>query len=186
MNYYLAHDSETGGIGNDKSLLTAYFGVFDRYFNLVDELDLKLKPDDGIYKVTGQALDINKINLVEHDKVAMSYKEGGSALYRFLNENYKLHGQLTPVGHNGHFDVNMYQTHLVSRGSWEQFVSYRMIDTMTVARFLQDIRVLSPELGISLGNLIKTLDIQVVGNPHEAKYDALATMRVYQKLKELV
>ena len=32
-NFYLCHDSETGGLGLDKSLLTAYFGVFDREFN---------------------------------------------------------------------------------------------------------------------------------------------------------
>ena len=36
---YIAVDTETGGIGSDVSLLTAYIAVLDKQMNIIDELD---------------------------------------------------------------------------------------------------------------------------------------------------
>ena len=87
MTRFLAFDAETGGIGADKALLTLYFIVLNEKFEVLDELDLRIKPNDDIYHVTAEALEINKINLVEHDKVALTDKAAGQVLYPFLEKH---------------------------------------------------------------------------------------------------
>ena len=95
---YLVLDTETGGIGPDVSLLTVYLGVLDENLNLLDELELFLKPNDGIYKTTAEALGINKINLVEHEKKAVTYREGGTLLFQFLQKNSFVFQYIVPAG----------------------------------------------------------------------------------------
>jgi DNA polymerase III alpha subunit (gram-positive type) len=183
---YLALDLETGGLGKEVSLLTGYFCVLDKDFNILDELDLKLIPDDGIYKVQPEALAVNKIDLQELAKEAIPYKKAKTILYTFLSYNaLQAENKLIPLGHNVYFDIEFIQLYLLSLGSWEAQVSYKLLDTMPIARFLQDVGKLSVE-GIGLQNLIEYFDIQVEGNMHEAKYDTLATVELYKKLKELV
>lgn len=106
MFRYIALDVETGGIGLDKSLLTAYFAVMDQNMTILDELYLHTKPDDGIYQVTADALRINGINLVDHESVAITYKEAGQKLYSFLSK-HSAGGQykMIPIGHNVAFDI---------------------------------------------------------------------------------
>lgn len=185
---YIVFDTETGGLGLDTSLLTAWFGVFDAELNLVDELDLRVKPNDGVYLVTGQGLGVNKIDLVEHDKVAITYKEAGTALYNFLVKNkapVEVGGKLIPLGQHVYFDIEFLLAKIISKGSWDNFVTHRVLDTMRIARFLQLIGKLPVE-SVSLTKLVEYFGIKVEGNPHEAKYDALATVEVYKALVALV
>lgn len=77
---YLFFDCETGGIGPDYSLLTCYLLVTDNQFNVIDDLYLYLKPDDGIFKVCAEALNVNRIDLKVHGTKAITYKEGGTKL----------------------------------------------------------------------------------------------------------
>lgn len=86
MSKYLALDCETGGL-EGTSLLSLYCGVYDESFNLLNELELFLRPKDHIYYVTAEGLGINKIDLVEHEKKAIPYAEGGTLLYNFLRTN---------------------------------------------------------------------------------------------------
>lgn len=95
---YIVIDTETGGIGRDVSLLSAYFGVLDENFNLLDELELFVRPDNHIYQVTAEALGINKINLVEHEKKAVTYKEAGTKLFNFIEKNSTVHKYFIPKG----------------------------------------------------------------------------------------
>jgi DNA polymerase III alpha subunit (gram-positive type) len=183
---YLAMDLETGGLGREVSLLTGYFCVLDRDFNATDELELNLIPDDGIYKVQPEGLAVNKIDLVELAKTAVPYKEAKTILYRFLDYNAMMTGdKLIPIGQNVFWDIDVIQNTLLSIGSWESKVSYRVIDTMYIARFLQMAGKLNIEK-VGLQNLIEYFKVEVNGNLHEAKYDTLATVEVYKKLLELV
>ena len=86
MSKYLALDCETGGF-EGTSLLSLYCGVYDESFTLLDELELFLRPKDHIYRVTAEALTINKINLIDHETKAIPYNEGGTLLYEFLKKN---------------------------------------------------------------------------------------------------
>lgn len=184
---YLAFDTETGGLGRDVSLLTAYFAVFNKDFELVSELDLKLIPDDGIYKAQPQALEVNQIDLKALAKEAITYKDAKPQLYNFLQlAKYRDDIEaLIPLGQAIQFDIEKVVDTIISKGSWDNFVSRRVLDTMVIANFLKQIGKLPVE-SVSLGNLVEYFGITVEGNAHEARYDTLATVKVYQALVELV
>lgn len=182
MKYYCVIDLEAGGIGTDKTLLSLYVGILDEKFNLLNELDIKIKPDNGIYILTAKGMEVNKINIVEHDKTAITYKEAGTQLYNFI-KGYSTN-KLIPLGHGVAFDCKFLQNTIISQGSWEKFVSYRTVDTGCIARFLMMIGKLQDCEG-SLESLVKLLGIKLEGNHHEAKFDALASVEVLKKLIEI-
>lgn len=187
---YLVFDVETGGLTEDTSLLTAYFAVFDTKFRKVDELSLSLIPDDGIYKVNPKALAVNYIDLRELGEKAITYKEAKTVLYDFLRSQHSyltaVEDKLTPVGQNIQFDIKRITDNIISEGSWESFVSRRTLDTMVLARFCQLAGKLQGLDSISLSSMVKYFGIEAEGMPHEAKFDALATMEVYRKLRDIL
>jgi hypothetical protein len=186
---YIALDCEMGGIGEDKSLLTAYYGILDSDFNLLDELDLRLIPDDGIYHIDPKGLAICKINLVELYAVAIPYKEGGTKLYNFLQRNWNSgDDKFIPVGHKVAGDI-LQTERLISSGSWDRFCSYRALDTCAITQFLRLTGYLKgAEPTASVDSLAKYFGVtQVVpGQLHEARYDALTTAEILKKLRDLV
>jgi len=194
MDHFIALDIETGGIGDDKSLLTACF-VFckkvagNNQIEIIDSFDLIIKPNDDVYHVTAESLQINRIDLKEHNRQAITEREAGQKLYNVLKNWYTLANstKLIPIGHNVAFDIRRITNTLVSLGSWESFVSYRVIDTCTIAQFLRITGKLPNSLSCSLVNLgdyfrCKPID----GKPHEAKYDVLMTINVLEKLFDYV
>jgi DNA polymerase III epsilon subunit-like protein len=184
---YLAIDVETGGIDNEVSLLEVYLGRFKTDFQLKDELNLKIKPPNGIYNVTAEALAINKINLLEHDAVAQSLDKCKNTLYDFLRGiHFSEKERLIPVGHGVAFDVRKIQNSLISRGSWETFVSYRCLCTSSVARFLLACGMLPTEPSGSLESLVVHYNLQYQGEPHTARADALASVAVFKRMQEQV
>jgi len=177
MNKFICLDTETGGITPGTSLLTAFFGIFDEEFNLVDEIYFSLKPEDDNYVVTAQALEINKINLIEHNKIAILYKDAKTPLYEFLKKNYQGE-KLIPVGHGIYFDVLRIKQHLISQGSWETFVSYKTLDTGVIFNFLKILNIFPNDASGSLDSLLTMLNIPSIGELHNCKIDALQTMSV--------
>lgn len=187
MRLYLPMDNETGGLAEDVSLLSTYLEVVDEKFNVVDSLELYVKPNDGVYRVEAEGLDVNKINLIQHDKVAITYSEAGQLLRNFLVKNSQ-DGKikLIPVGKNVQFDVNGLQKHLLGKKTMDKYVSYRLIDITGIAMGLQIKGKLPPDLGLSLGSLVQYFGIVLAGNAHEAKYDTQVTMLVWKKLLDLL
>lgn len=186
MNFYIGLDTETGGISDDTSLLTAYYGFYqlgNDGFAKLDELDLKIKPNDGIYRVTAEGLGVNKIDIVAHDKVAIFEKMAGQQLYKKLQEWFTISKErLIPVGHNVSFDIRKTTNNLISVGSWETFVSYRTIDTCAIAQFQRIAGKIPDNLSCSLGHLVGYYKVQLDGKSHEAKCDVDTTMKVLENL----
>lgn len=188
MTYlFLPMDNETGGLSEGVSLLSTYLEVVDINLNVLDSISLFVKPNDGIYKVEAGGLEVNKINLVEHDKVAITYSEAGQKLFKFLKKNSN-DGviKLIPLGKNVYKDVEWLQEHLLGKKTMDKFVSYRTLDITGLALTLQVKGKLPPDLGLSLGSLVEYFKISIPGNQHEAKYDTLATMITWKKLMELM
>jgi len=185
MNTYIALDTETGGVTPETSLLTLFLAVLNENFCVVDELDLKVKPDDGNYVTTARALEINKINLIEHDKVAIPYKEAKTLLYKFIEKNYQGE-KLIPVGHGVAFDVRRIYPTLISQGSWENFVSYRVLDTGNAAQFLRAAGLFPRDVSGSLGSLVEYFKLPSKGELHNAKTDVLQTVEVLKCLLNIV
>jgi len=185
---YLAFDCETGGIETETSLLTAYFGVLNYKLDLIDELDLYCKPDDNKpYVVTAEGLEVNGINLIQHERQALTYGACGKKLRDLIlkhSNNGKI--KMIPLGHNVHFDIEGVTAKLLSKKNWNQFVSYRVVDTQVYARCLQLKGVIPADQSVSLSSLITYLNVNIPeGRQHEAKYDTLATVEVLRKLNRL-
>jgi len=186
---YLAFDCETGGLHcREHSLLTVYFAVIDKEFNKIDELDLKLKPDDGNYVVTEKAMEINKIDLEKHnmDPETLTYSEGKIKVLEFLDKN-KVPGKKTSfrsLGHNVGFDIGFINQHLVEEKDWRTRVHYGSIDTKAVVDFLKDIGFLPDHLG-TLISVSEYLGIPLT-NAHDAKADTVACIEVYKFLVNMM
>lgn len=190
--FFLVMDGEFGGIGLDKSLLSLSF-IFASYIpgvnstiQIRDTLNLYIKPNDGIYRLTPTALEINKIDITKHDKMAVTEKMAGTALYECLKSWYGIaQDKLIPVGHNFYGDIAQICDKLMSKNTWDQFVSYRAIDTAGIAQFMRLNYRLPDTISCSLAGLVEHFKIEIDGNAHEAQYDTLATLKVFEKLIQL-
>jgi len=191
-NWYIALDLETGGIGLPCSLLTGYFAIVNPNLMVAAECSLTIKPDDGIYHVQAKGMEVNGIDIVKHDATAMPLKEASTWLYNFLNSAYseflKSNKQkFIPLGHGVRQDIEfMIASKLISRGTWEQFVSHRSLDTSSSARFLQACGLLPSDLSGSLVSLADYFGVVREGAAHDARVDTLASIEVLRHLMEVV
>lgn len=189
---FLAMDNETGGLADNVSLLSTYLEVIDSNWNVIDSLELFVKPNDEVYLVQAEGMEINKINLIEHNKIAKTYSDAGQDLFRFLNKNSNQGKiKLIPLGKNVAFDVNGVTKHLLQKKTWERFVSYRHMDITPFARALQLQGKIPEGMSLSLESLHDFLNglgkIPAVpeGQLHEAKYDTKITVLVFRGLLAL-
>lgn len=184
-SYYIALDIETGGIEVEHTLLTAFFLVLDKQFNELAELYLYIKPDGGKpYVMDAEGMAVNKINIVEHDKIAIAASKAGQELYKFLKDwsgDGKI--KLIPIGHGITFDLNHIWHNLLRRKTFEQFTSYRKIDTSSVAQFMKACGQFPEHVSGSLESLVNYFQLTDVKNYHNAADDTRATVAV---LKELI
>lgn len=180
---YIGIDNETGGIGADKvSLLSSYFAIYDKDLKLVADLDLYVKPNDGIYKVESRALEINKINLINHDAAALTYSEAGQILVKWLKQHSNNGAiKLIPIGHNVAFDIAFIHAQLVSRATFEQYTSYRKIDTGAIGQFLKFSGILPDS---NLGGLDALADYYGVFQTakHTGKGDVETTVEILRRM----
>lgn len=187
---YLAFDTETTGLSYKCNILTAHFKIFDKYFNNVDSLSLKIK--HNVYTVYPKALEVNKIDLVEHNKSSdsVTVEEASKMLKEFLINN-KTYKRYTPVGHNIQFDINMIKNNgLLDEQFYSKHISYNAIDTIALAEFLKVSGYLPDELSSSLVTLCKFLKVEdpevIEKNSHNAAYDVELTIMLFKKFKELI
>ncbi len=186
MPTYAFIDTETGGLGLDASLLTISIILTNANFKILGELNLKCRPEDRVYRVTAEALSINKIDLIEHDKDAITYKAGGTEIYRFLN-NVAVTGQekIIPVGKNVNFDLIQLWDKCISKNTWEQFISYRVLDLSSVGQFLISAGLVNRLKSSSLSAYCEYYGIEVEGL-HDARADNIMTMKLLQRMLDTV
>jgi DNA polymerase III alpha subunit (gram-positive type) len=188
--YLLAFDSETGGL-NPKlaDILTLYMSVVDEEFRVVDEIDLKLKPDTGMPRADAGALRVNGINIQDHlaNPATITYSEGKVKILEFLRKYLKKNGRysnLRPFGQNIQFDIDFVQEHLIPKDEWDKHVHYGKVDTKQCVDFLKDAGWFPRDLG-SLGSVVDYLGLPKRA-AHNAKEDTLMTIDVYKKIMEIM
>lgn len=186
---FLAFDCESGGIGADVSLLTAHFSVCDKKWNIIDELSLALKPKEvdetgsAIYRVAAIALSINNINLIEHDKVAITKAEAGQQLRAFLWKYKPKEGWLMPMGKNIEGDIDWVNDHILGANEWRKYVSYRTYDITTLITFLKRTGKLPTDAPESLEGMAKFIGFNF--KAHTADGDTHAGIAVCSYLESL-
>lgn len=184
---YVPFDTETGGLDPKTSdLLTIYMAVMDENFKLLDEVDLKVKPDGGRLPVCeAGALRVNKIDVAKHlaDPATITYSEAKERIVQMLKKHLKKNGRysnLVPLGHNVPFDVGYLKHHILPPDEWEKILHYRTIDTSPIVGFLKDAGWFPRELG-SLGSIVEYLGVPA-RPAHNAKEDTLMCVDCYKAL----
>lgn len=179
-NKLIVTDEEMGGLSLDHSLLEAYFGVYDSMFRPLGDLDIRIKHDP--YILSAQGMSVNRIDIVAHDLIAEYKTTAGKKLYEFL----KLHSdngtnKLTVVGHGVHGDMQFIFKQLLNMETFEQFTSYRYIDTSVINTYLQLQGIVPQSVSGSLSSLAEYYNIPIEGQLHSAKTDAILTIKVLQR-----
>lgn len=183
---YLSVDTELGGLDLDASLLSMALVVYDEEGQEVDMLHLFLKPNDGIFHVCGEALSINKLDIVKLASIGKTYKEAGGIVYEFLSK-YSSFGsdRLKVVGKQVRGDLNHIWDKVISRKTWENFCSYRLIDITALAESLIIVGKIPANRG-SLESLAEHFGMKNAG-AHDALNDARLTFVLfYDKMLPLV
>ncbi len=138
-------------------------------------------------KVDLGALTVNK-QTIKNLMLAGKDKQENQMLYDFVDFSLGLPRDTIICGHNVNFDINFIKGRLAlnSVEGFNNLFSYRVLDTATIALFLQSVGKLKVDK-INLGNLAQSLGINInKDNLHEAKYDTMLTASVFYSLQKLV
>lgn len=190
MNYTLALDSETGSLNpKDGDILTLYIAVLDDQFKIVEELDLKLKPDGRLPIAEAGALRVNKIDLRAHieDPATVAYSQAKEKIVTMIKKYLKKNGRFSnirPLGQNVTFDLDFINEHVIPKNEWDSLIHYAKIDTKAIADFMKDCQWLPKEVG-NLGSLVDFFKIPK-RTAHSAKDDTLMTIGVYIAMVDLM
>lgn len=190
--YWSPMDSETGGLDPKKAdMLTFYMCIVDvETKKIVDELNLKLKPDGGRLPIVEPgAMKVNGIDLKAHleDPTTVTYSEAKLLIIAMVKKYHRKYGRynnIRPLGQNVGFDLNFVWEYLMTKKEWDELFHYAIIDTKTIVDFLKDCGWFPPDLG-SLDTVVKYLQL-MERDAHNAKEDTLMTLDVYLKLLEIM
>lgn len=172
-------DTETGGLDPEKhSLLTVALAVYEDG-KILDEKEWFIKHKD--YSVTSKALEINNINLVEHNKIAMDTKIAVVDIIQFIFKNFSVEKAVI-AGHNVEFDYKFLDK--LFKGETEfinRYLSHRKLDTCSLINFL----MISGKIDIESASLETCINyFKIEANArHTAKDDVRATITLFEKIK---
>lgn len=169
----LLFDTETGGLTTKHTLLTAFFFMLDDNLEILGELELNLKPNNGVYNVTEKALEVNGLDLKEHDKIAITYKEGCEKLEYFINK-HRDYSRIICSGHNVTFDIRFLKRCLMRKSFWDANFNSRIIDTCDLALSLRICNIIPIKHSLRLEPLSKLFKCQD-REAHIAREDVLMT-----------
>ena len=173
MKYFI-YDVETGGKTTKYSLLSFYGVVCNDKFEIVDELSPNIRHEK--YILQAEAMRVNQINLVSHDKEALDLSLAQKRFNDWIltNSSYGTE-KLINTGHSVSFDKAFVAKYLCR--DLEKYVTRHNLDTGTLALILKSIGRLPDSFEVSLKNLANYYKI-VNEVPHNAKYDVLTTLAV--------
>ena len=183
---YLAFDVETTGLETNCNVLTAYFIILDADYNKIDTLDLKIKYP--YYIIYPKALEINKIDILKHDKDINSvYTELAILKLNSILEKNKTNTKYKIMGHNVQFDLNMLiNNNILTKEYIDIYLDLsKYIDTLILARELKLKKIIPKNQSLSLSKLCYYYDLynELENKFHNAEYDIKLTILLYKKLK---
>jgi hypothetical protein len=186
---YLFFDTETGGLTPDYSLLTLSAIVADSQFNIVSIHDMDpgvyLRLKHANYVTHPRAMEVNRIDLREHDAEGFSVADARDIFLAFVKEAVSATGvrKLIPAGHNVPFDMRFLHAHLLPADEWENYFTHPALDTCAVARFFSSANLIS--CGCSLVALRRAFNIET-GAAHNAENDNLASLKLARRFLQLM
>ncbi|MBN8607634.1 MAG: 3'-5' exonuclease [Caulobacterales bacterium] len=184
----LVVDTETGGIDPETHSILSFAGVVWNDGEIEAELDLKVV--EPLLAVTVQAMQINRISLVDHAVGAVTPQEGAKKLATFLRKHFgaelKAGSKVALAGHNVGFDIGFLKRLCRLGGvSFNELFSHRSLDTSSILRFM-GLAGRAPLQGAGLEEALQHFQI-VIPEPlrHTALGDARGTAELLNKLISL-
>ncbi|UCS93954.1 3'-5' exonuclease [Echinicola marina] len=178
-------DTETGGLNPLQHPLLSIGLVVWEDFELTSSKEILIF-EEGLTP-DNRALDINKIDINDHRKKALSPKEAINEIKTFLRKNFELDNKVTLAGHNINFDVNFLRFFLDrNNDDFGRYFSHRFIDTSSILYFLY----LSGKLKEKAVSSDRAFDLFGINfnqeNRHTALADAIATAQLFNNLLKTV
>lgn len=194
MAKYLGVDCEFGGFMPEASLLTVGLSVRNSDFVEIDSLHLNVYPENGIYIVTPEALEITGIDLLEHSRIAKPADKCSEEIRKFIkrhacvgfDEEYKreIVHKLTAVGHSVKDDIEKIKAHFPDC-KWLRYVGFRYVDTLVIGWFLQSIGVIPP-MKMGLAAALSVASPSYKFKPHNALEDARASLELLKSWRSVI
>jgi DNA polymerase III subunit epsilon len=176
-------DTETGGLDPMQNSLLSIALVIWQEFEIIDSTEILI--DDGVLNVSKKALEINKIDLVEHKAKALVATDAINKVDEFFSKHFGSEEKITLGGHNINFDVNFLRHFLVRHNyQWHKRFSHRFVDTATILYYLYLSGKLK-EKAISSDEAFRLFGINV-DNRHSALGDAVATAKLFTTLLKII
>lgn len=189
--YFFAFDTETGGTDEKKTdLLTMYAAITDEDYKIIEEVYLKLKPNNGRLPICeAGALAVNKIDVKAHleDPETVTYEQATKILLTMIKKYAKKRGRfcnITPFGFNVPFDKKYVWEYLIPYETWEDYFHYKDADVAQAVDFLRRVGWIPKDVA-RLGDVADYLQVPK-RNAHNAREDTLMTIDVDRKLVEMM
>ena len=186
-------DLETGGFNELCDLLTVTLSVIDDNYEMEDCLDLKVKPEPDkqgrtLLCVEPEALIVNKIDLIQHDAEAMTYKKAKPIIFNWLKaQSEKYDCKLTPFGNGIKFDVEKLTKHTITLDSFCQFTERQPIELTSIGKALKIQGKIPKNQSLALSNIAKYFGVEVNEELyHTSKYDVWLGAQVMKNYMELM
>lgn len=183
----LFFDTETTGVNSKTSSLIEIGAIAFQNGVEVGKFEGTCQPNTEKEIHLG-ALAVNRVKPTDFDELGDPFTLADNFANFLLDLPKAYNRSIIPCGHNVNFDIGFVSEFLKDNclHGFEDFVSYRSIDTASIGRFLIDARLIPCERA-SLGTLAKVLDAGYDENKHHtALYDAELSAKVYFKMMEIV
>lgn len=185
-------DTETGGLIDDVSILqislfACRFGK--KKIHTVDELTFYCRPDNSVYKVDPDALEVNQIDLLFHKKNSYTYLESEKLILDFLKKiNEGETSKPTLAGQGILYDLDhLSNQKIISKETWRRYTDVRTLDLLSIGRFLQFSGLIPETQSLSLSKIATHLGVSVdESRLHTADYDNYLAAEVLFEYRDLV
>ena len=179
----LVIDTETTGLSpHFNKTLTVGLLLIDvekKFLNILDENHIFIKHEN--YNTTAKAMSVNKIDIIQHNQIAISPFKACNKINSFIDEN-GIHE--TPLlGHNIHFDKGFLNA-LFDQGDALAKFHHQSEDTMYIWRKLQQAGNVPFNLRANLQTLANFFKVDY-SKSHDALADCHVTAKVYHKMLTL-
>lgn len=182
---FLLLDIETTGFDDKKHQILEIGMLIIKGMKVIADVNISVKHKE--YTITTSAMNANKINIIEHEKNALTEEDAGTTLLNFLKEHKDNEKAYIAIGQNVDFDLRFIEAMFFKLGQikeYREYISYRKLDIMQVAL----IKNLESKISLEkqdLDYLLTTLDIEIPKDRHRALADCYLEFEVLKRLLTL-
>lgn len=182
---YILVDVGTTGFDSKKHQLLEVGILCIDNGNVIGELLVPIKHKE--YTINDSAMESNKIDIIEHEKTAVTPESAIYIMLDFFKEYTITEDRFIVIGQNVDFDIRFLEELFLKHGKvreFRQYVGYRKLDIMQLALIKNiegKIKIEKQDLDL----LLKTLNIEIPSNRHRALADCYLEFEVMNKLFEI-